>query len=176
MKQICSFTGHRPDKFSFKYDEEHIDCIKLKAILIQQIEKLYFKGVKIFLTGCAMGADMWCGEIILNLMEKYSDIQLYCILPCKNQDKDWNNYYKNRYSRLINNCTKVILIQEDYTEDCYFKRNKYLVDKSTIVFGVYDINSKRSGTRNTLVYALKENKKIIILDINDLEIYKKFIL
>ena len=40
MFDVASFTGHRPDKFSFKYNEQHIDCIRLKSILINQIEYL----------------------------------------------------------------------------------------------------------------------------------------
>ncbi len=67
-------------------------------------------------------------------------------------------------------------MQKDYTDDCFFKRNKYLVDKSNVVLGVYDINLTKSGTKNTLKYAINQNKEVIILNINDLEIYKHFIL
>ncbi len=174
MSKIASFTGHRPDKFSFKYDEQHINCIKLKYTLINEIEKLYSKGVKIFLTGCALGVDIWCGEIVLNLMQIYDDIQLYCILPCKNQDKIWNDSYKKRFENLINNCTKSILIQQDYSKDCFFKRNKYLVDKANIILAVYNISLNKSGTKNTLNYAIKENKETIIIDGNTLDIYKTY--
>lgn len=88
MNKICSFTGHRPSKFSFKYNEEDIECIKLKAKIIEQIEKMYLGGVKIFLTGCAMGVDIWCGEIVLQLMKKYNDIKLYFILPCNSIEQN----------------------------------------------------------------------------------------
>ena len=172
MSKVCSFTGHRPNKFNFKYNEENIDCIKLKAKLIEQIEKLYFNGVNIFLTGCAMGVDMWCGEIVMDLIKKYNDIQLYCVLAFSGQDEKWNLNYKQRYKRLINSSTKTILVQEKYSQDCYFKRNKYLVDKSNIIFGVYDTNSKKSGTKNTLNYAINQNKEILLLDITNFEIYK----
>lgn len=80
MSKICSFTGHRPDKFNFKYNEEHIDCIRLKAKLIDEIEKLYLSGVKYFLTGCAVGVDIWCAEIVLQLKNKYEDIELFSVL------------------------------------------------------------------------------------------------
>ena len=38
MNKICSFTGHRLSKFSFKYNEEDIECIRLKAKIIEQYE------------------------------------------------------------------------------------------------------------------------------------------
>ena len=174
MNKICSFTGHRLSKFSFKYNEEDIECIKLKAKIIEQIEKMYLDGVKIFLTGCAMGVDIWCGEIVLQLMKKYDDMKLYCILPCNNIEQNWSELYKQRLKNMLNDCTKTITLQQYYSDDCFFKRNRYLVDKATVVFGVYDINCDKSGTKNTLNYAKNMNKDIVILNIEDLEIYKHF--
>lgn len=153
MSKVCSFTGHRPDKFNFKYNEEHIDCIRLKAKLIDEIEKLYLSGVKYFLTGCAMGVDIWCAEIVLQLKNKYEDIELFSVLPCNNHDEKWSKSYKQRLKNVLDNSKKSIKLQKNYTYDCYFKINKYLVDKSNIVLGVYDLKMKRGGTRNTLNYA-----------------------
>ncbi len=162
--KICSFTGNRPHKLSFGYNEEDIECIKLKAKLMEEIEKLYIKGVDTFLSGCAMGIDIWCAEIVLQLMQKHKDIKLFCILPCNNQDKNWTLSYKNRYKKILNSCTKVIKLQEKYTKDCYFKRNKYLVDNCNIILCVYNQDCKKGGTLNTLNYAISRNKKIIILN------------
>ena len=36
----CAFTGHRPMKFSFGYDEEDERCIRLKLVMAQQIASL----------------------------------------------------------------------------------------------------------------------------------------
>ena len=174
VNKVCSFTGHRPSKFNFKYDEEDINCIKLKVKLIDEIEKIYLSGVKYFLTGCAMGVDIWCAEIVLQLKKKYKAIELFSVIPCNNHDEKWNESYKQRLKNILDNSTKVIKLQENYTSDCYFRRNKYLVDKSNIILGVYDLKSQRSGTKNTLNYAISQNKEIIVLDIHNLEIYKYF--
>ena len=74
MKKVVCFTGHRPSKFSFGYNENSIELIKLKSLLINEIEKLYLLGYKTFLTGCAMGIDIWCAEIVLDLKKKFNDI------------------------------------------------------------------------------------------------------
>lgn len=92
-------------------------------------------------------------------MKKYNDIQLFCVLPCNNHYENWGENYKNRLKNLMKNCTKNILVQKDYTDDCFFKRNKYLVDKSNVVLGVYNINLTKSGTKNTLKYAISQGKK-----------------
>lgn len=57
--KICAFTGHRPKSFSFGDNENHPDCIQLKQVLRNQIERLYFEGFTHFITGCAMGVDIW---------------------------------------------------------------------------------------------------------------------
>lgn len=69
----CAFTGHRPTRFTFKYDEAHPDCIELKDMLAKQIDFLYRHGVTDFYTGCALGVDMWAGEAVLTLMELHPE-------------------------------------------------------------------------------------------------------
>lgn len=36
-KKICAFTGHRPSRFPWSYDETNQDCIALKEILTGEI-------------------------------------------------------------------------------------------------------------------------------------------
>lgn len=61
----CAFTGHRPGSYSFGYDEEHPDCLKLKDLLSEQIGLLISRGVKTFLSGMTPGADIWAAESVL---------------------------------------------------------------------------------------------------------------
>lgn len=75
----CAFTGHRPTRFTFKYDEAHPGCIELKAVLTKQIDFLYRQGVTDFYISRALGADMWAGEAVLSLMELHPEVKLHCI-------------------------------------------------------------------------------------------------
>jgi len=52
----CAFTGHRPHKFPWKYDEADPRCIALKAVLAEQVAKLVNMGVTDFFSGMADGA------------------------------------------------------------------------------------------------------------------------
>lgn len=117
MKKVVCFTGHRPNKFSFGYNENNIELIKLKALLINEIEKLYLLGYKVFLTGCAMGVDIWCAEIVLDLKRKFNDIELYCIVSFEKQSEKWKQEYKLRHNYILENCTRQILLQKEYTKD-----------------------------------------------------------
>lgn len=118
-EKIVCFTGHRPNKFSFRYN----------------------------------------------------DIELYCIIPFENQAEKWKNEHKLRYNNILKNCNQKILLQKYFTLDCYIKRNKFLVEKSNVIIGVYDEKYALSGTKNTLDYALNMNKKIIIIDPKLLKVF-----
>ena len=67
----CAFTGHRPSSYKFGYDEEHPDCCKLKALITIQIVSLIENGVTTFLSGMALGADIWGAEIVLACKKQY---------------------------------------------------------------------------------------------------------
>ena len=83
--QSCAFTGHRPAKFPWKYDEADSRCIALKSALAEQIRLLAQAGVTQFLSGMAEAADTWSALSVLALREKNPALKLHCILPCTTQ-------------------------------------------------------------------------------------------
>ena len=58
----CCFSGHRPEKL-----EEPEETIK--SWLSEQIDKAITDGYVTFISGCAMGVDIWAGQIILQRNE-----------------------------------------------------------------------------------------------------------
>jgi len=57
ISKSCAFTGHRPCKFPWKYDETDSRCVALKAVLAEQIAALANSGFIQFLSGMAEGVD-----------------------------------------------------------------------------------------------------------------------
>jgi len=57
IEKACAFTGHRPYKFPWKYDETDSRCVALKAVLAEQIAALAEVGVTDFLSGMAEAVD-----------------------------------------------------------------------------------------------------------------------
>ena len=71
MKEtVCAFTGHRPSKFPWKYNEADSRCIALKSALAEQIRLLADAGVTQFLSGMAEATDTWSALSVLALREK----------------------------------------------------------------------------------------------------------
>ena len=159
----CAFTGHRPKSFPWKYDETASDCVLLKEVLMAQIEALADRGVTDFLSGMAQGTDLWCSEIVLDLKKKNPALKLHCVLPCKGQESKWTASAQEHYRSILAQANEVIYVGQEYSQDCMLKRNRYLVDHSSVLLAVYN-GSRRSGTGATVRHALEQGQEVIIID------------
>lgn len=63
----CCFTGHRPQSLPWKFNEQDERCLKMKERLRNEIIKAIKNGYKTFISGMALGFDMICAEIVLEL-------------------------------------------------------------------------------------------------------------
>ena len=148
LQSTCCFTGHRVLKKDF--DDNRLDEV---------IERLIKNGYKTFLVGMAIGFDLKVFERLLNFKNKNIDI-IACV-PCKDQDKFFNAKQKELYKNYLENADKIIYLEESYTDDCMLKRNRYMVDNSSIL--VAYMYAKIGGTIYTVNYAKKKEKNIIFV-------------
>jgi uncharacterized phage-like protein YoqJ len=70
IERCCAFTGHRPKKFPWVYNEADVRCVALKEKLAAEIAKLVEAGCTDFLYGMAEGADTWAAMAVLTLKKK----------------------------------------------------------------------------------------------------------
>lgn len=162
-KRSCAFTGHRPAKFPWKYNEADRRCTALKATLAQQIEALAAAGVTGWLSGMAQGVDVWAAEIVLELKKKMPALSLHCVLPCEGQEVKWPASEQACYRSILRRADEVIYTSRTYYQDCMLDRNRYLADHSAILLAVYD-GTYRCGTGMTVRYAQKLDREIIVID------------
>lgn len=163
IENTCCFTGHRPNKlygYSPSIEGNKKLLWKLREIIIEHIEK---NKVDTFITGMALGIDMWAARIVLKLKEKYPYIRLVAAIPCKNQSNKWIQESKQEWNYIIEKCDKVHFVSdEEYTAWCMQKRNEWMVDNSKYVIAVWD--GSKGGTGNCIKYAEKQNKLITTLN------------
>jgi len=169
MKMACAFTGHRPVRFSFGYDEEDEKCIRLKLTLAAQISRLIESGVSTFYTGMALGTDQWCAEIVLYMKRQYRKVRLVAVLPCETQASKWSPEQRERYFNTLANCDDVITLNTRYTPQCMLERNRYMVDHAAYLLAVYDGGNK-GGTAYTVRYAREKKREIIVIRPDTLEL------
>lgn len=161
----CAFTGHRPSKFSFGFDEKHPDCHKIKSLLTIQTDALIGKGVTEFFSGMAQGVDLWAAEIVLGFKRNNPELKLFCVLPCETQADKWSIQARKKYFNILAQADKTIYISQQYTDTCMMERNRFMVDHAHFVIAVYN-GEQRGGTAATVRYAQKKNKTLILINPN----------
>lgn len=164
----CCFTGHRPKSLPFGYNEQDPQCVKLRLLIWDLMNKLIKENlVTHFISGMALGIDQMCAEMVIALRKKHPEITLECAFPCETQAVKWSETQRDRYYWIAEHCDKETMLQRHYDKDCMQKRNRYMVDSSQIVLAVW--NGKPSGTGNTVRYAQEQGKTVFIINPETLE-------
>lgn len=156
MSKICCFTGHRPNKLS-KSEKE------VKYLLKIEVERAISEGFDSFISGMAMGFDIWAAETVLELREKYPNLQLICAVPYNGFERMRNADEKTRYRNILNKASNVCVLASKYSYSCFQYRNMWMVDRSQKVIAAFC--GQNGGTKNTIEYA--KNNKIEIVNIFD---------
>lgn len=165
MKNLsCAFTGDKPDRFKFGYNEDGPEFEALRIKLITQIVNLCYEGVKTFYTKMEIGINIWCAEIVLSLQEDFNNLKLICVIPYTGQEKKWSSENQMRYRHLIENCSNIVFISKGYTDTCYLESTHYVVDHSDILLAVYgDDDSVERSADQAVLYAQSKGKRILFI-------------
>lgn len=149
-KTVC-FTGHR------KISCEQYESIagRLEKELIYLIEQGYL----FFGAGGALGFDTLAALTVLHLKEQYPQIKLILVLPCKTQTKSWDKEDIDVYEDIKRRCDKYVYTSEEYARGCMFKRNRHLVDNSSVC--VTYLTENIGGTAYTVSYAEQQGLYVI---------------
>ena len=149
--QTVCFTGHR------KIPPEQVDALtrQLKSTLIQLISD----GYRYFGAGGALGYDTLAAQTVLELKSQYPDVKLILVLPCLSQTRGWSARDIEIYEDIKNKADKVVYTSQEYTKGCMHKRNRHLVDNSSVC--VCYLTESTGGTAYTVDYA-RRNKLTVI--------------
>lgn len=145
------FTGHR------KIPPEQLEEIarRLKRTIVDLIEK----GYRFFGAGGALGFDTLAAQTILELKESYPQVKLILVLPCITQTRGWSACDIETYEKVKNLADKVVYTSKEYTSGCMHKRNRHLVDNSSVCICYLTENS--GGTAYTVKYANSQKVDVI---------------
>ena len=162
----CTFTGHRPEKLPWRYNESDPRCLRLKRTIFDTVEAVYESGFRRFICGMAEGCDLYFCEAVLTLRDDHPDVTLEAAVPFAGQADRWPPQERARYEELLSRCDLVTVLQEHYSPGCMMKRNRYMVDHADIIIACYD--GKSGGTLNTLRYAIEKDVQIVHLPSDEL--------
>jgi uncharacterized phage-like protein YoqJ len=150
----CCFTGHRPEKISATEEE-------VKAWLEKQIDQAIADGYTTFISGCAMGVDIWAGQIVLRKKAENSSLHLIAATPWPGFGARWKDGWKEQYFALLHDADLAVNVCDHYHKGVFQQRNEYMVDRSNRLIAYY--NGTPGGTRNTIEYAEKKMIEVVML-------------
>lgn len=163
--KVVSVTGLRRQKLYWKSSDYSLNEKKLMDIFMEILIPLIEQGYNVFLSGMATGSDLIFAKTILELKKQYDHLILEAIIPFKSQESSYNISDKNDYSYILSSCNIVRVLQNNYSKDCFFKRNKYLINSSNILISVTnDTKLFKSGTTQTIGLAKKKDILVINID------------
>lgn len=152
-EQTVCFTGHRiipAERQPF-----------LQDLLRKELIRLIERGYRYFGAGGALGFDTLAAQEVLHLRKDYPRIRLILVLPCKNQTRGWPTTDVLLYQKILQAADKVVFTSEEYYRGCMFKRNRHLVDNSSVC--VCYLTADSGGTAYTVRYAQSKDLEIINL-------------
>lgn len=152
IEKTCCFTGHRtiPQKEWTAIEN------KTEEICLELIQR----GIKYFMTGGALGFDTMAAQCILRLRTEY-DIKLIIAVPCRTQSKNWSEADREIYRRILELADCVTVLSEEYTKECMLRRNRYMVQHSSVC--VAYLKRMSGGTAYTVRYAADEGAELIFV-------------
>lgn len=167
MKNACTFTGPKPTRFKFKYNEDYKLCKKLKKVILTQMKRLYNeKGVRRFYVTGAIGVHMWAGELALQLksLPGYGDIELVVVLPFPGYDAQWDIRSKKRMEALIQNSTECLTLGKSASQENYVLANRYFADHAQFLIAVSDhADALPADMTQMEAYALQKGLGVIFI-------------
>lgn len=161
IEQTACFTGHR----TIPFFQTKIIKIRIKQALVKAIEQ----GYRYFGAGGALGFDTLAAQTVLEVKKEYPEIKLILVLPCENQTKGWEQNDIEEYERIIAAADKVVYTSKAYYSGCMYKRNRHLVDNSSLC--ICYLTEQSGGTAYTVSYAQSRGLKIINVAELDVRIF-----
>ena len=162
-QESCCFTGHRPEKLPWGYDESDARCRALKARLADAVRYAYENGFRHFLCGMAQGCDLYFAEAVLALREKCPDVTLEAAIPCPTQSDGWPAAQRRRWHDIVCRCDAETVVSAAYSAACMQRRDRYMVDHSALLIAAY--SGAAGGTQYTIQYALQCGTEILDVSI-----------
>lgn len=130
-----------------------------ESVIIQGLEtairQAIADGKNVFISGMALGVDIWAAEIVLRLRDEGQGIKLICASPYKGFERGWSSEWQLRYNTVLEAADLVRFICPGYSRACFRIRNEWMVDHSSLVIAVF--NGQPSGTKNTIDYAERQD-------------------
>ena len=134
----CAIIGQHPMRFPWGFDEEDSGCHNLKLALAQKIMELRQQGVTRFAVVADCGVGLYAGECVNALRLTDPDLMLFVVTPHEEQATKWAPYLRERYFKLLEDCTIMEAASLHKTPTCKYDAYRKIIDYADMVLAAYD--------------------------------------
>ena len=152
----CAVIGQPPMRFPWGFDEEDSGCQNLKLALAQKIMELRQQGVTRFAVVADCGIGLYAGECVNALREHDPELMLFVVSPHEEQATKWAPYLRERYFKLLENCTLIELASHRWTPECEYDAYRKIIDYSGMVLAAYDPATAKDAAVDRAMEYVKE--------------------
>ena len=149
----CFFMGHRPEKLDAGEED-------VRARLEKEIDRAIADGYTTFISGCAMGVDIWAGRIVLGKKAEYPFLRLIAATPWPGFAARWTEEWKRQYDSLLKDADLVYTVSDHYHEDVFRQRNRWMADHSRRLIAYF--SGAPGGTKDTVEYAKAQGLEVVV--------------
>ena len=174
-RTVC-FTGHRENSVLPYRGDPIYSGITLRTVqlmLFRYIDMAVENGYRSFISGLAEGTDLWAAKYILGKKRCDSSIRLIGVMPYLRHSERFSPRYREFLAdveggadMLLTTSTDPLVVYgksrsgETTSPDLYKVRNYFMVDNASAVISYFNEGSFKSGTYQTLNYAVRQGRKI----------------
>ena len=160
----CAVIGQPPMRFPWGFDEEDEGCNALKLALAQKIMELRQQGVTRFAVVADCGIGLYAGEIVNALRQSDDKLMLFVVTPHEEQATKWAPYLRERYFKLLADCTIMEAASLCKTSECEYDAYRRIIGYADMVLSVYDLALARGdAVDQAMEYAGSKRMPIINL-------------
>ena len=181
-RAVC-FTGHRETNI-IPYGNDplyrNITTRTVQLMLCRYIDMAIEQGYRDFISGLAIGTDLWAAKYVLAKKRSDSSVRLIGVMPYIRHAERFSASYKELLAevekstdQLLTTNTDASIVYgknrsaENSSPELYKVRNYFMADHASAVISFFNEGSFKSGTYQTLNYAVKEGRKIRRFGLDD---------
>ncbi len=154
IKTRCCFLGLAPEKIRRPVDDVKID-------LENEILAAIKEGYTTFITGIMQGTEIWAGNIVVRLKDRFPDLKLIAVLPFPECTESWDNDWKLKGDSLLAKADLVKIISSDCSVAAYSERICWMASHASRMIAVSDGISRSTG--ESIRYARERHLAVRIL-------------
>ncbi len=160
----CAILGQPPMRFPWGFDEEDEDCQALKLELAQKIMELRQRGVTRFAVVADCGIGLYAGECVNALRQTDDELMLFVVTPHEEQATKWTPNLRNRYFKLLEDCTIMEAASLRKTPECEYDAYRKIIDYADMVLAAYDPAMARGdAVDRAMEYAKERGLPVMVL-------------